>query len=558
MPHVRRLTAPLLLVLFAFILTALCRMAGPSDLYDKEQPRTISYTVDILLHHRWSLPTDNFDIPATKPPLFNWISAPIVAAFGYHEWTLKFPSLLAAAIVLLCILIAARIISPPATTDITGTTDITSTPNPTSLGVLASLLWLSTFMTAKLMYLARPDMLVTACLTLAWLTATQIILSPKPRPLASSLLWLSITAAALTKGPIALLPILYLIVAAKYLAGSFHPLKRAGLWWGIPLLLAAVGLWSVLAYQQDPEFFRQVLLGRELSQRLLPGAAGSNIKHFGWLVTLPNGPFYIIARFLPWSLLPLAALICWIINKFRKRSRPPITDITATTDITKPATLWILIIALSFCFLSTKRPDRYAPVFPALALITAQLALRYAPRLRLRFAHLAALPLLFLFVIFINNQFLDSPAKSHLGDNLLRFTTAVSQKTGDDTILFEDGEQTPLQTLLARHQPLTPSPDYLQSAKWSIRFFDPHAPSIPAAVSGPIAQIDGPKPGRLALYPLAPNEGPAEFERAQRVPRLYTEENSRDLLVNPDPATTRWLQFWRQHTAPTSQPTSQP
>ncbi|MGN6366875.1 MAG: ArnT family glycosyltransferase [Phycisphaerae bacterium] len=530
---------PLLAVAVAFLLLALCRVFGPSDLYDKEQPRTAAYTADMLLHHRWILPTDSFDIPATKPPLFNWIDAPFVAGFGYHEWTLKFPSFLAAALVLFCIFRAARTMPPTSPTP--ADSPVLSPQNHTSmLATLAALMWLSTFMTAKLMYLARPDMLVTACLTVAWLTGTRIILQSKSHIGFAIVFWLSVAGAALTKGPIALLPIAYLFVAARLCAGSWQPLRRAGLWWGIPLILLMFGAWCLLAFNQHPTFFREVLVDREVSQRLLP--TPDNPNHFGWLTTLPNGPIYIITRFLPWSLIPLAVLILGGMRYFATKPRPTLN----LRHPLAPATLWVAVIALSFCFLTTKRPDRYAPTFPPLALISAWLALEYAPKLHLSFRMLVAATFAFLAVVILNNAFFDSPATTNLGDNLVQFTRAVDSKAGRDTILFEDGEQTPLQTLLGRHQPLTPSPDYLAASRWAIRFYDPGSPSIPVLTSAAIAQIDGPLPGRLALYPLTPGAGAKEFAKASKVPRLYADDDSSQLIANPQNP-PRWVQFWRQH-----------
>ena len=72
------LTALVMLVIFG------CRWFGPSDLYDNDQPKTVAYTVDMVRHGRWLLPVDMLGRPATKPPMYNWISVPVVAA-GWHS-----------------------------------------------------------------------------------------------------------------------------------------------------------------------------------------------------------------------------------------------------------------------------------------------------------------------------------------------------------------------------------------------------------------------------------------------------------------------------------------
>ena len=69
------------------------RILGPSDSWDHRQPRTISYTTDILVNggHHWILPIEQSRYPATKPPLYNWLAAPMVALIGLssdlaHKW----------------------------------------------------------------------------------------------------------------------------------------------------------------------------------------------------------------------------------------------------------------------------------------------------------------------------------------------------------------------------------------------------------------------------------------------------------------------------------------
>src|SRR6478672_5763246 len=69
---------------------------GPSDLYDKDQPKTMGYTADIIRNGRWILPLDVANQLPTKPPLYNWLSVPVVGWLGvWKEWGFKFPSIVA-------------------------------------------------------------------------------------------------------------------------------------------------------------------------------------------------------------------------------------------------------------------------------------------------------------------------------------------------------------------------------------------------------------------------------------------------------------------------------
>ncbi|HQY87444.1 MAG TPA: glycosyltransferase family 39 protein, partial [Tepidisphaeraceae bacterium] len=91
-------------IIFASIMLALViavvfgsRIFGPSDLYVKDQGKTIAYTGDMVLNGRLALPRDVIFQPATKPPLYNWLSAAGVKLTGsFSEFMLKWPSVAAA------------------------------------------------------------------------------------------------------------------------------------------------------------------------------------------------------------------------------------------------------------------------------------------------------------------------------------------------------------------------------------------------------------------------------------------------------------------------------
>jgi 4-amino-4-deoxy-L-arabinose transferase-like glycosyltransferase len=508
---IRLLTVILVIAWFFLVIT---RIAGPSDIYDKEQPRTIAYTADMLTNGHWLLPYDTFGIPATKPPLYNWISVPFVAAFGYAEWALKMPSILASLGILVCIVLAGRRLTIPEHPD---------NANPLSFGLLAALLYLATPMTAKLLYVARPDMLLTAFLAGAWLAATIIVQSPKPHRAAQLAFWLCTTAAAFTKGPSALLAIVYLLLAAKLIGGKWSTLARTGWWWGLPFLLLTVGIANYFSYQQEPEFFREVLLGREVAGRVTkPGQI---------FATLLNGPAYMITRFLPWSLFAIAA---FFFVRPRQWFRHPLG----------PAILWLLIILITFSFMTTKRPDRYAPVFPPMAIMAAYAMLHLSRRTRLRALHFAPLAVVVIIALAVYNQFWSEGAKTRFGDNAIAFARQVRATTGTDPILFTDGELTPVQTLVGQNHPPTLPPEKLAAITWVISFHEPN--SNPVLVSEPIDQVDGPNPGRLALYRVTPTEAAARYQQSLAAWKIYSDNDTTNSKKTPND--NRWRQFTRPHT----------
>src|SRR5438046_7644326 len=65
------------------------RVIAPSALQRFDQPRTVSYTADIVVNGRWLLPRDMFGHVATKPPLVNWMAVAVVALGFWQEWEVK-------------------------------------------------------------------------------------------------------------------------------------------------------------------------------------------------------------------------------------------------------------------------------------------------------------------------------------------------------------------------------------------------------------------------------------------------------------------------------------
>ena len=57
---------------------------------DQAQPKTVSYTTDIIANGRWILPIELGEHKATKPPLYNWLAAPAVKALSELFWRARY------------------------------------------------------------------------------------------------------------------------------------------------------------------------------------------------------------------------------------------------------------------------------------------------------------------------------------------------------------------------------------------------------------------------------------------------------------------------------------
>lgn len=469
------------LLALAILISLFARILGPSDIHDKEQPRTTAYTADMLINSHYVMPHDASGEPATKPPLYNWISLPVVALAGYQEWALRFPSLLAAGVEFLLLLWFAKWL---AARPIPNHLPLTE-KQTTFIGLLAASLWLVSSNSSRLIYLARPDMVLVACLTAAFATATMILVEENPRKqkLLSLALWIATALAALDKGPMALIPMLYIPFAAKSLTGKWSAANRTYWYLGIPFVFLTFAAWAYPAYLAEPQFFKQVLLGQEVAKRMV--ASPTFITEW-WKV-----PQYTITPFLPWSLFALAGLLLIRPKNWFKQN--PYASVF----------IWILLLMAGFSCIATKRADRFAPIFPASACLAAWVMFRLA----LHFKKFLCIPIAVLTMAIILTVYrfhYSEESKNHFGDNAVNFAAAVNAKVGNDPIAFYGLGQTPLETLLARHQDGDATPEQLAAAKWIIRPFakDEH----PLLTSAPLDQVQSPireEPGALpvGLFP---------------------------------------------------------
>lgn len=352
----------LLLLLLALLAARSC---APSDLWDQTQPRTIAYTVDMVVHggSAWILPLDGEGVPATKPPLYNWIAAPFVAIFGRDcELAHKMPGVLALAALCVLVAIAGRSVRVGPSSMRRDASD-----DGQIVGLLAAAMLLGSPAIFKLGYLARPDMLLVFWLALAWWAATRLIVGPRPRSVTAWRLafWGAVVAAAWTKGPPALLPIVFALVLARMVQGRFGALRELGAVWAVPSIALACG-WPLAAYTIDPGHVVDQLWGNEFAGRVTgAGPEGGGRGAIEIVTGLPKMPLYFIARFAPWSIVAIVAMVALLGPVRSRRPRDP------TWPVVCSAATWTVLTLVLFSFSSGKRADYIAPAFPAAAILAA-------------------------------------------------------------------------------------------------------------------------------------------------------------------------------------------
>jgi 4-amino-4-deoxy-L-arabinose transferase-like glycosyltransferase len=332
------------------VLSMWLRASAPSDLWDQTQPRTIAYTADMVTRGgtAWILALDAEGFPATKPPLYNWLAAPFVAAFGRaSEWAHKAPSVLSLCAIAASLVILGNRLAPRA-------------------GTFAGLAFVSTYALFKLGYLARPDMVLSAILFAGWWASVQLLSGVGGRRHAA-LFWLSVVLAAWVKGPVAALLPMFAIVGSFAVHRTWRPLAAFRPLWGIPLAIVLAPSWYVAAGFVNREHLVKVLWYAEIYGRFTgEGEEGGHRGLMGTIRGLPFMTFYFFTRFAPWSVAALLGALALLDRRDGGIARWRLAKGGTALVL---ATVWTVLVVATFTLSSGKRADYLAPAYGPAALV---------------------------------------------------------------------------------------------------------------------------------------------------------------------------------------------
>ncbi len=501
---------PYLLTALAVFVTFGFRWFGPSDLYDNDQPKTVAYTVDMVRQGHWLIPVDMLGRPATKPPMYNWLGAPAVAAGWHSEFALKLPSTLAAMVTLALTWYAARRVGCNILS-VDGPLDPEKPPTKPALSTatasIACICLLASYSFSKLCYTARPDMVLTAFTTAGWLSSSVLLIRDKrkadqhealhsrasQRRLGlQAVLWLCVAGAALTKGLPAMLLIIYTVLGARLIAGRWSAVRSTGIVWGLPLAIGLVGLWGYAAYASNPEHFTSTYIKDEVINRVGRGGFLTIVGE-QWKM-----PAWFVARFAPWSLFAIMGA-AHVMGKKHRPHRP--------SDLLGLSVLWLFLVIVFFGFSGGKRADYLAPACPAAAVLASFWLVFEGRRfLNLRPGPVASAGLAVALVIGVYEYAASPAAREGYGQNIKAFAWQVHQQTGGQPLLFQDTDYTPVQALLGYNQthidPVKPP-----EALWLIKPLDEPGARV---ISEPIWAGAKDPTITLALYALESLSGGKE------------------------------------------------
>ena len=471
-----------MLLIACVVVMFAARLLAPSALQRFDQPKTASYTADVVVNSRWLLPRDMLGHPATKPPLVNWLAAPVVALGFWTEWAVKWPMAAGAlASTALTFWMARRLFGQlPEIGD-----------RATCAAAIAGIAWLVNPANLTMIYHCRPDPLLVTFLTAAWILGTIIVCDKKAPPLSVVFgFWIAVGLAGLTKGPAAAVPILYLPLAARLSGGSWSLAHRSRWWWGLPLSLAIFAAWAIPTALAYPEPFFQVLVGRQLiAQALGLGEqfGSRQITSGGPIVAfklLWENPMWFVERFAPWSVLSIGGL--YVIG-WRRWFRHPLA----------PSVLWTFLVLAFFALSAHKTADYILPAYPAAAILAAYFCATFLNRFRIRLWQVGCAGLMLAIAFAFDAICFSNVSKDPAGDNLKTFARQADAIIRDDPVIFVRTGFNTLQFFLHRHQGGDPTLEQIERAKWVIM---PALANVPAELTSNLVPKIQEKRFVLGLY----------------------------------------------------------
>jgi 4-amino-4-deoxy-L-arabinose transferase-like glycosyltransferase len=423
------------------------RIAAPSDAFDNEQPKTIAYTVDIVANGNVVMPYDMYGRPATKPPLYNWLAVPVVASGQFTEWAFKLPSIIAMLVAMgLTVGITRRLLARSTDALASEDANVIGRVRLTELGLLAAVMLLVSHTGTKFIYLARPDTLMLAMLTGAWLCATHSLLADRPRWWINLICWLCVAGAAMCKGAPALLVPVYILLGAKLLAGRWSATTRTGIAWGLPLAVAIVGGWLWAAHRADSGAIEAMLGGEAL---------GKVTKRGPWRIVTESykSPGFLIVRFLPWSIVGLLAFLH--VKPGRWFTHP-----------LGPAYLWVLVVVGFFLIPADKRGDYLAPAMPAMAILATYWLIIVAAKYRITVGRVLVGCVLVAVGFGVYHFQYGEAAKQRTGDHVKQFADELRSHAPEGIAFYHSGYHN-LQAYLGINQG-SPLPAKDRKTRWIV------------------------------------------------------------------------------------------
>ena len=337
--------------LFLVALTALLtlpNLGGPA-LWDMDEGVNAECAREMMEAGTWIVPTFNWELRSAKPVLLYWLQRASYNAFGVSEWSARFPAaLLAVGSVLVTYQLGRRLFDPV-------------------VGLLAGVVLASTVQFAVLSHAATPDapliFFTTLTFYLVWVGHDNggrgwFVLPAIPCGL-----------AVLTKGPVGLL-----VPGAAFVAYFvWNREARRILDWKLLTGVFVYGLVTVPWVAFVTAETRGAWLKKFLVNENLDRVTTAQENH--------SGPVYyyalcVVVFTAPWS----SVIGVTLYYAARATRRAADGTLTPTARAARFLLAWVVAYFVPFSLVATKLPNYVAPLYPALAVLTAWFLAGYARR----------------------------------------------------------------------------------------------------------------------------------------------------------------------------------
>jgi 4-amino-4-deoxy-L-arabinose transferase-like glycosyltransferase len=303
---------------------------GLRDLWEPDEPRYAEVATEMRLLDDYLLLHLNGEIYAEKPPLFFWLSA-LFQGLGMG-------------------VAAGRVVSGTAalgTLLLTYAIGLLWFPSRTALLAAAILATTEYFG-----WISRIGIIDTTLVFFTTLSLYGFFRHRRNGGRWLILFYAGMGLAVLSKGPVGILVPALAATAATVISGGWTALRARHPLWGIPLLLAIVGLWLVPACMQGGEDFTRYVLFRQNLGRMV-----SSWSH--------QASWYYYLEHLPLNLLPWVVLTPWAFYWASRQKG------WARGGAVRSFLCWFVLGLVFFSLNSGKRERYLLPLYPALALTLA-------------------------------------------------------------------------------------------------------------------------------------------------------------------------------------------
>jgi 4-amino-4-deoxy-L-arabinose transferase-like glycosyltransferase len=306
-----------------------------------DEPRYAEIAREMLARHDWVTPVLYGHPWFEKPPLYYWSTMLAYKFVGVNDWAARLSAAKFATLTVFAIYFFLRKFRPGNELD----------------GALMTACSVAFIGFARA---AGPDMLLTACVTialLAWMTWAQ---GGERRWLLVYYLFAAL--GMLAKGPVS--PFLCGIIIAVYAAVRREwRLILKTLWLpGIGLFLAVAMPWYVLVQIRNPEFFRIFIVEH-------------NVERFSSNLYQHHQPFWyyvpvMLIAVLPWTFYSLAAVVEGV-RMWRGRAARATAGESPALQVEQFLVVWFFVVLIFFSIAQSKLPGYVLPALPACTVLTA-------------------------------------------------------------------------------------------------------------------------------------------------------------------------------------------